>query len=55
MYCSIHYHFSTFPRNRAKSDLPLTATTLNRTPGISPTECPFLPKPDTVTSSLSFK
>ena len=47
-------HFSTLPRKRPRSDFPLTATTLKRTPGISPTECPFLPNPETVTSSLSF-
>ena len=61
-------HFSILPKNRANRDFPLTATIFNnwiivfvgggplkRTPGISPTECPFLPNPDTVTSSFSFK
>ena len=49
------YHFSTLPNQRANNDFPLTATILNLTPGISPTACPFLPNPATVTSSFSFK
>ena len=50
-----HRVISAFPLNSAMTDLPLIWTTLKRTPGISPTACPFLPNPATVTSSFSFK
>lgn len=49
------YHFSTLPNHKAKRDFPLTAIILNLTPGISPTACPFLPNPATVTSSFSLR
>ncbi len=46
----ISYHFfSFFPLYRAKREIPLTAITLNRIPGISPLDLPFLPKPATKT------
>lgn len=45
--------FSFLPFHRAKSETPLTFTTLKRTPGISPTLCPDRPNPETRTSSLS--
>merc|ERR1719150_2594995 len=45
--------FSFFPFHNANKLTPETFTTLNRTPGISPTLCPLRPKPDTKTSSLS--
>lgn len=40
---------------KANKDTPFTAITLNLTPGISPTACPFLPNPETNTSSFSDK
>merc|ERR1719278_2477824 len=45
--------FSFLPFHKAKSETPLTFTTLKRTPGISPTLCPDRPNPETKTSSLS--
>ena len=45
--------FSFFPVQRAQRAKPLTETTLNLTPGISPTACPFLPNPAIKTSSFS--
>jgi len=45
--------FSFFPLKRARREIPLTQTTLKRTPGISPTAWPFLPSPATSTSSFS--
>jgi hypothetical protein len=49
------HFFSFFPENKATSEIPLTATTLNLIPGISPFDLPFLPKPATKTSSFSAK
>ncbi len=43
--------FSFFSLNNARSDTPDTFTTLNRTPGISPTAWPFRPNPAIKTSS----
>jgi len=45
--------FSFLPFHKARRLTPETLTTLNRTPGISPTLCPDRPKPETRTSSLS--
>merc|ERR1719162_1774604 len=45
--------FSFFSRNSAPKPQPATFTTLNRTPGISPTACPRRPKPEMRTSSFS--
>merc|ERR1712083_494013 len=45
--------FSFFPFHKANKLTPETFTTLNRTPGISPTLCPDRPNPETKTSSLS--
>ncbi len=42
-----------FPKYKDLRAIPLTLTTLNLIPGISPTACPFLPKPEIITSSLS--
>ena len=52
---SINHFFSALPVYNALRLIPLTAITLNLTPGISPTACPFLPNPATNTSSFSFK
>merc|ERR1719387_2406833 len=45
--------FSFFSLNSARRPQPATLTTLNRTPGISPTACPRRPKPEMRTSSFS--
>lgn len=45
----MNHFFSFFPVYRAKSEIPLTAITLKRIPGISPFDLPFLPKPATKT------
>merc|ERR1719221_948940 len=45
--------FSFFSRKRAPRPQPATFTTLNRTPGISPTACPRRPDPEISTSSFS--
>merc|ERR1712166_778872 len=45
--------FSFFSRKSAPRPQPATFTTLKRTPGISPTACPRLPKPEMRTSSFS--
>merc|ERR1740124_2133482 len=45
--------FSFFSRYSAPSPQPATLTTLNRTPGISPTAWPYRPKPEIKTSSFS--
>jgi hypothetical protein len=45
--------FSFLLRKSASSDTPATFTTLNRTPGRSPTECPDRPNPEMRTSSFS--
>merc|ERR1740116_479345 len=45
--------FSFFSLYNAPSPHPATFTTLNRTPGMSPTACPRLPKPAISTSSFS--
>jgi hypothetical protein len=45
----MNHFFYFFPVNKAKSEIPLTAITLNLTPGISPFDLPFLPKPATKT------
>ncbi len=47
-YYGDHF-FSALPVNNAFKDKPLTDTTQNRTPGISPFDLPFLPNPDTKT------
>jgi len=47
--------FSFFSFHKANKATPATLTTLNRTPGISPTAFPFLPNPEIKTSSLSSK
>jgi len=47
--------FSFFSLNKARSDTPETFTTLNRTPGISPTAWPFRPNPAIKTSSCTIK
>ena len=52
---TLNHFFSFFPVNKATSEIPLTATTLKRIPGISPFDLPFLPKPATKTSSFSAK
>jgi hypothetical protein len=44
-----NHFFSFFPVKSAKSEIPLTAMTLNLIPGISPFDLPFLPKPATRT------
>ena len=49
----INHFFSDLPVYRAFSENPFTETILNLTPGISPFDLPFLPKPATKTSSLS--
>ena len=51
----MNHFFSFLPVKRAKSEIPLTAITLNLIPGISPLDLPFLPKPATRTSSFSAK
>lgn len=43
--------FSFFSLKRASNETPETFTTLNRTPGISPTACPLRPNPAMRTSS----
>merc|ERR550525_599304 len=45
--------FSFFSLYKAPKPHPATFTTLNRTPGISPTACPRRPKPAINTSSFS--
>lgn len=45
--------FSFFSLKRARRDTPDTFTTLNLTPGISPTACPFRPNPAMSTSSCT--
>merc|ERR1719199_2308931 len=45
--------FSFFSRYRAPRPQPATFTTLNRTPGMSPTACPRRPNPEMRTSSFS--
>ena len=45
--------FSFFSLKRASRDTPETFTTLNLTPGISPTACPLRPNPAISTSSYS--
>jgi len=45
--------FSFFPNHNAFNETPATLTTLNRTPGISPTEWPDRPNPAIKTSSFS--
>jgi len=47
--------FSFLPFHKARRLTPETLTTLNRTPGISPTLCPDRPKPETRTSSSKEK
>ena len=45
----LFHFFSAFPVYSAFKEKPLTETTLNLTPGISPLACPFLPNPATIT------